>query len=381
MTMATERKERLMQGNAACAEGAISAGVRFFAGYPITPSTEIAEYLARQLPKVGGKFIQMEDEIASMAAVIGASVAGVKSMTATSGPGFSLMQEHIGYAYMAEVPCVIVDVQRGGPSTGLPTKVSQSDTMQARWGTHGDYCAIALGPSSVKECFDLTIRAFNLSEKYRTPVVVLMDEVLAHMREKITLPNPGEIRVINRMKPTVPPEWYEHFEINPHFVSPMASFGEGYRYNITGLTHNPEGFPTARPVVIKEKLDKLKNKITHNINDIVEVREECMEDANVAVFAYGSVARAARQAIHMARDKRMKVGLIQPLTIWPFPDEYMEHILEQLDLVIVAELNQGQLIHEVNRVNRGKTRVRGLFRYDSELITPDQIFLKVREEK
>jgi len=381
MTMATERKERLMQGNAACAEGAISAGVRFFAGYPITPSTEIAEYLARQLPKVGGKFIQMEDEIASMAAVIGASVAGVKSMTATSGPGFSLMQEHIGYAYMAEVPCVIVDVQRGGPSTGLPTKVSQSDTMQARWGTHGDYCAIALGPSSVKECFDLTIRAFNLSEKYRTPVVVLMDEVLAHMREKITLPNPGEIRVINRMKPTVPPEWYEHFEINPHFVSPMASFGEGYRYNITGLTHNPEGFPTARPVVIKEKLDKLKNKITHNINDIVEVREEFMEDANVAVFAYGSVARAARQAIHMARDKRMKVGLIQPLTIWPFPDEYMEHILEQLDLVIVAELNQGQLIHEVNRVNRGKTRVRGLFRYDSELITPDQIFLKVREEK
>jgi 2-oxoglutarate ferredoxin oxidoreductase subunit alpha len=381
MTMATERKERLMQGNAACAEGAISAGVRFFAGYPITPSTEIAEYLARQLPKVGGKFIQMEDEIASMAAVIGASVAGVKSMTATSGPGFSLMQEHIGYAYMAEVPCVIVNVQRGGPSTGLPTKVSQSDTMQARWGTHGDYNAIALGPSSVKECFDFTIRAFNLSEKYRTPVVVLMDEVLAHMREKITLPDPTKIRVTNRMKPTVPPEWYEHFEINPHFVSPMASFGEGYRYNITGLTHNPEGFPTGRPVAIKEKLDKLKNKITHSINDIVEVREEFMEDANVAVFAYGIVARAARQAIRMARDKRMKVGLIQPLTIWPFPDVYLEHILEQLDLIIVAELNQGQLIGEVNRVNPGRTRVRGLNRYDSELITPDQIFRKIREEK
>ncbi len=379
--MMVEQEVRLMQGNAACAEGAIAAGARFFAGYPITPSTEIAEYLARQLPKVGGKFIQMEDEIASMAAVIGASVAGVKSMTATSGPGFSLMQEHIGYAYMAEVPCVIVDVQRGGPSTGLPTKVSQSDTMQARWGTHGDYQAIALGPSSVRECFDFTVRAFNLSEKYRTPVVVLMDEVLAHMREKVTLPDPGEIRVINRMKPTVPPEWYEHFEINPHFVSPMASFGEGYRYNITGLTHNPSGFPTSRPVTIRQKLEKLTNKITHNLSDIVEVREEFMEDANVAVFAYGIVARAARQAVRMARDKRMKVGLIQPLTIWPFPDVYMENMLEQLDLVIVAELNQGQLVGEVNRVNQGRARVRGLNRYDSELITPDQIFRKIREEK
>ena len=379
--MMADQEVRLMQGNAACAEGAIAAGARFFAGYPITPSTEIAEYLARHLPRVGGKFIQMEDEIASMAAVIGASVAGVKSMTATSGPGFSLMQEHIGYAYMAEVPCVIVDVQRGGPSTGLPTKVSQSDTMQARWGTHGDYQAIALGPSSVKECFDFTVRAFNLSEKYRTPVVVLMDEVLAHMREKVILPDPEEIRVINRMKPTVPPEWYEHFEINPHFVSPMASFGEGYRYNITGLTHNPSGFPTSRPVAIRRKLEKLANKITHNLNDIVEVREEFMEDANVAVFAYGIVARAARQAVRMARDKRMKVGLIQPLTIWPFPDVYLEHILEQLDLVIVAELNQGQLVGEVNRVSQGRARVRGLNRYDSELITPEQIFRKVREEK
>jgi 2-oxoglutarate ferredoxin oxidoreductase subunit alpha len=381
MRTATDQKERLLQGNQACAEGAIAAGVRFFGGYPITPSTEIAEILARQLPKMGGKFIQMEDEIASIAAVIGASVAGSKSMTATSGPGFSLMQENIGYAYMAEVPCVIVDVQRGGPSTGLPTKVAQSDTMQVRWGTHGDYYAIALAPSSVEECFHLTIRAFNLSEKYRTPVIVLMDEVVGHMREKIKLPEPGEIKVINRMKPTVPPEWYQHFEINPHFVSPMASFGEGYRFNITGLTHNPEGFPTDRPEVIREKLDKLKNKICHNVSDIVQVREEFMEDANVAVFAYGIVARAAGQAIRMAREKRMKVGLIQPLTIWPFPDEYMEHILEQLDSIIVAELNQGQLIGEVNRVNRGKTRVRGLFRYDSELITPNQIFDKIREEK
>jgi 2-oxoglutarate ferredoxin oxidoreductase subunit alpha len=374
-------KERLLQGNRACVEGAMAAGCRFFAGYPITPSTEIAEILAAELPRLGGKFIQMEDEIASLAAVIGASVAGVKSMTATSGPGFSLMQEHIGYAYMTEVPCVIVDVQRGGPSTGLPTKVAQADTMQARWGTHGDYFAIAVAPSSVAECFELTIRAFNLSEKYRTPVIVLMDEVVGHMREKITLPDPKEIRIINRMKPTVPPEWYQHFEINPHFVSPMASFGEGYRFNITGLIHDPFGFPTDQPSEIKEKLDKLRNKICHNLNDIIQVREEFMDDATIAVFAYGIVARAARQAVRMAREKRIKAGLIQPLTIWPFPDLYMERILEQLDLIIVAELNQGQLIGEVLRVNRGKTRVRGLRRYDSELITPDQIFEKIREEK
>jgi 2-oxoglutarate ferredoxin oxidoreductase subunit alpha len=378
---AAQKKERLVLGNRACAEGAVAAGCRFFGGYPITPSTEIAEVLARELPKVGGKFIQMEDEIAGLASVIGASVAGVKSMTATSGPGFSLMQEHIGFAFMAEVPCVIVNVQRGGPSTGLPTKVSQSDTMQARWGTHGDYHAIAVAPSSVEECFHFTIRAFNLSEKYRTPVIVLMDEVVGHMREKVAFPGVDQIRIINRMKPTVHPGWYEHFEINPHFVSPMASFGEGYRYNITGLTHNPDGFPTSRPATIKGKLNKLRNKITHNVNDIVEVREELMDDAHIAVFAYGIVARAARQAVHMAREKRIKAGLIQPLTVWPFPDVYMEHMLEQLDLVIVAELNQGQLVREVTRVNQGRARVRGLFRYDSELITPDQIFQKIREEK
>ena len=379
-----ERKKRtgeprLLQGNSACALGALKAKVEFFAGYPITPSTEIAEYLARELPKQRGKFIQMEDEIASISAVIGASLAGVKAMTATSGPGFSLMQENIGYAYMAEVPCVVVNVQRGGPSTGLPTKVSQSDTMQARWGTHGDYHPIALAPSSVKETFDLTIRAFNLSEKYRTPVILLLDEVLGHMREIVELPQSKEIRVVERWKPTVPPEWYQHFEINPHFVSPMASFGEGYRYNVTGLTHDPLGFPTARPDEIKNKMDKLKNKIEHNVNDIVQVKEEFMEDANSAVFAYGSAARAAQQAVRMARQKRIKVGLIQPLTIWPFPDVYMEHLSEKLDLILVCELNQGQLLGEVMRTSCGKARIRGLHRYDGELLTPDQIFRKIRE--
>lgn len=379
MNQKMSKEERLMQGNEACAEGALACGLTFFAGYPITPSTEIAELLARTLPRYGGKFIQMEDELASIAAVIGASIVGAKAMTATSGPGFSLMQENIGYAYMAEVPCVIVNVQRGGPSTGLPTKVSQSDTMQARWGTHGDYRAIALAPSSVRECFDLTVRCFNLSERYRTPVILLMDEVIGHMREKVELPEPNEIKVINRMKPTVPPEWYQHFEINPHFVSPMASFGEGYRFNVTGLTHDPLGFPTSRTDEVQAKLDKLRNKIEHNVNDIVQVKEEFMEDATIAVFAYGSAARSARHAIRMARQKRMKVGLIQPLTIWPFPDVYMEHMSEQLEQILVVELNQGQIINEVMRTNCGKTKIRGLNRYDGELITPDQIFTKLRE--
>ncbi|MDH4222464.1 MAG: 2-oxoacid:acceptor oxidoreductase subunit alpha [candidate division Zixibacteria bacterium] len=377
--MNDKQKARLIQGNEACAEGALAAGVNFFAGYPITPSTEIAEYLARNLPRRGGKFIQMEDEIASIAAVIGASIAGAKAMTATSGPGFSLMQENIGYAYMAEVPCLIVEVQRGGPSTGLPTKVSQSDTMQAKWGTHGDYFAVALAPYSVKECFDLTIRALNLSEKYRTPVILLMDEVLGHMKEKVVLPDLSEIRVFNRIKPNVPPEWYQHFEINPHFVSPMASFGEGYRYNITGLTHDPLGFPTSKSEEIHAKLDKLEKKIMHNVNDIVQVEEEFMEDATIAVFAYGIAARAAKQAIRMAQQKRIKVGLIRPLTIWPFPDIYMEQMSEQLEMIIVAELNQGQLVREVMRTNRGRAKVYSLNRFDGEILTPEQIFAKIRE--
>lgn len=374
-----EKKEILLQGNIACAKGALAAGLNFFAGYPITPSTEIAEYLAKNLPKYGGKFIQMEDEIASISAVIGASLAGAKAMTATSGPGFSLMQENIGYAYIAEVPCVIVDVQRGGPSTGLPTKVSQSDTMQARWGTHGDYHSITLAVSSVKECFELTVRAFNLSEKYRTPVILLLDEVIGHMREKVTLPQSDEIKVFNRLKPTVPPEWYQHFEINPHFISPMASFGEGYRFNVTGLTHDPLGFPTAKAQEIKDKLDKLRNKIEHNVNDIVQVKEEFMEDATSAIFAYGSAARSARQAIRIARQKRIKVGLIQPLTVWPFPDVYMEHMSDKLELILVVELNQGQLVNEVLRTNCGRARIRRLNRYDGELITPDEIFKRLRE--
>lgn len=374
-------KARLLQGNEACVEGAIYAGVQFYAGYPITPSTEVAEGLARRLPKIGGKFIQMEDEIASIAAVIGASNAGCKSMTATSGPGYSLMQEHIGYAYMTETPCVIVDVQRGGPSTGLPTKISQSDTMQARWGTHGDYTSITVAPSSVREVFEETVRAFNLSERFRTPVTVLTDEVLGHMREMMIMPEPGELDVKERIKPDVPSDWYKHFELTPSFVSPMASFGEGYRYNVTGLTHDQEGFPTNVASEIKEKLDKLKNKIERFSDEIFKLRTEKMDDAKIAVFSYGTVARAAYQAVKIAREKRVRVGAIQPLTIWPFADNQIRDLLCNVKKVIVAELNMGQLVHEIRRVAPRHVEVLFLGRYDGEVMTPQQILDKIKEVK
>ncbi len=369
-----------MQGNEACGWGALAAGCRFFAGYPITPSTEIAELLARNLPRVGGHFIQMEDEIASIAAVIGASVAGAKSMTATSGPGFSLMQENLGYAYMAEVPCVVVDVQRGGPSTGLPTKVAQADTMQAKWGTHGDYYPIVMAPSTVMECFDMTIKAFNLAEKFRNPVIILGDEVLGHMREVVTLPDPGSIQVEMRTKPIDPPEWYKHFEITPDFRSPMAAFGEGYRFHLTGLTHDESGFPTAKPNEIKAKLEKLKQKIIRHRSEITEIKTDLMEDAHIMVFAYGSTARAARQAIRIARKKRFKVGMVQPMTLWPFPDDKLIPLLDKIDMVVVAELNQGQIIGEIERLCRKNVKVVPLNRYDGELITPAQIVDVIREE-
>jgi 2-oxoglutarate ferredoxin oxidoreductase subunit alpha len=372
---------RLMQGNEACVQGALYANCRFFAGYPITPSTEIAEGMARALPHVGGHFIQMEDEIGSIAAIIGASLTGAKAMTATSGPGFSLMQENLGYAYIAEVPVVIIDVQRGGPSTGLPTKISQADTMQARWGTHGDYQAIAVAPASVRECFEQTVKAFNLSERFRTPVIVLGDEVLGHMREMVTIPQPGELEVFDRQKPDVPHEWYHHFEITPTLVSPMAAMGEGYRFHTTGLTHDQEGFPTANPLEIKAKLDKLKNKIMRFTDEIIQLETEMMEDANICVFAYGTSARAARQAVHMAREKRIRCGLIRPITIWPFPDDQLREILTHVRRAVVVELNQGQLINELERVAPRTCKVAGLTRYDGEVLNPVEIFKRILEVK
>jgi 2-oxoglutarate ferredoxin oxidoreductase subunit alpha len=374
---------KLLQGNEACVEGAVLAGVRFFAGYPITPSTEIAEGMARRLPRIGGRFIQMEDEIASMAAIIGASCAGSKSMTATSGPGFSLMQENLGYAYITETPCVVVDVQRGGPSTGLPTKISQSDTMQAAYGTHGDYYAIVLAPSSVEESLHLTVKAVNYSEMYRTPVIVLLDEVLGHMREKVVIPALDEIEVQERRRPAVPPDWYKHYAITATGVSAMASFGEGYRFNVTGLTHDELGFPTAVPREIKTMLDKLKDKVVKNADTIAEFEStEMDDDPKVAILSYGIVSRAAKQAVAMAREQRLKVGAIRPKTIWPLSESKVRDLLKPVRQLIVAELNQGQLINMVKQcIDRNHTELIPLQKYDGELITPSEILHKIKEVK
>jgi len=371
---------KLLQGNEACAEGALLAGVKFFAGYPITPSSEIAENMARKLPKIGGKFIQMEDEIASMAAVIGASIAGLKSLTATSGPGFSLKQENLGFASINEIPCVVVDAQRGGPSTGLPTKPSQGDMMQARWGTHGDHPIIALAPSTVNEILTLTIKAFNFSEKYRTPVILLLDEVIAHMREKVEIPAPEDVEVINRKKPTVPPEEYLPFKPDEDGVPPMANFGEGYRYHITGLVHSEKGLPISDSQQIDHFIRRINDKIKKNIKDILIYEEYLLDDAEVALIAYGSVARAAERTVKLAREEGLKVGLLKLLTIWPFCFEEVNKLAQQVDLIIVPEMNLGQMVLEVERAAQGKCRVVPYSRVDGELINPIEILGKIQEE-
>lgn len=370
----------LLSGNEAVAYGALAAGATFYAGYPITPSTEVAEVMAAELPRIGGKFIQMEDEIASLGAVIGASIAGAKSFTATSGPGFSLMQEHVGFAAMAEVPCVIVDVMRGGPSTGLPTKTSQADVMQAKYGSHGDYPSVAIAPSSVMECFTLTVKAFNLAEKFRVPVMILSDEIVGHLREKVILPEQGDIEVFDRTKPEVPPEWYNHYADTITGVSPMANFGEGYRFHITGLTHDVSGFPTERVDETRALMQKLKNKVIHNTRDLTMVDEFCMEDANFCIFAYGSVGRSARQAVKILRAAGIKAGMLRPQILWPFPKMPVENMLEQVKHVLVPEMNVGQLRKEVERLNNGpRSKVRGLNILDPTFISAEQIVRKAME--
>ncbi len=369
---------RLLQGDEACAEGAIAAGCRFFAGYPITPATEIAEVMARRLPQVGGVFIQMEDEIASIAAVIGAAVGGAKAMTATSGPGFSLMQENIGYAAMAEIPCVIVDVQRLGPSTGRPTRPSQGDVMQARWGTHGDHPIIAVSPSSVQEAFDLTIKAFNLAEQYRTPVIILMDEVVGHMREGVDLPDYDTVERVERGQTLVPPEWYKPFENVPTNVPPLIPFGEGYRYHITGLHHDERGYPTERVDEIEPWLERVFGKIQQGLSEILLYDADGIEGADVLVIAYGIVARSARHAVRYARRRGHRVGFLKLKTIWPFPEEVVADAAAQVERVIVPELNLGQLALEVERVV-GREKVRRINRATGELIQPGEV-LRVIEE-
>lgn len=362
-----------MQGNEACAEGVIYAGCRFFAGYPITPSSEVAEVLSYRLPQMGGSFIQMEDEIAAMAAVIGASLTGVKACTATSGPGFSLKQENIGYACITEIPCVVIDVMRGGPSTGLPTAPSQSDIMQARWGTHGDHPIIAVAPATVEEMFTETVRAFNLSERFRTPVIVLSDEVVAHMREKVVIPSPGEIEVVSRTKPSCPPAEYKPYDASKGDVPPMANFGEGYRYHVTGLCHDAGGFPTGDPALVHAEQVRLMRKIYSRLKDIQKWEETQTHDADILLVAIGSSARSARSAVKMARKDGIKVGLMRPITLWPFPDEKVRELARRSRAIVVPEMNLGQLSLEVERASRCDVPIISVNHAGGEMVSPMRI--------
>lgn len=370
-----KRKEIFAQGNEAVVEGALLAGCSFYGGYPITPSSEIMEIMANRLPKTdGGVFIQLEDEIASMGAVVGASLAGRKAMTATSGPGFSLMQENLGYAIMAEAPMVLVNVMRGGPSTGLPTSPAQADVQQARWGTHGDHPIIVLSASNVQECLDMTITAFNMAEKYRTPVILLLDEVTAHTREKIELPNDGEYEIFSRTVPSMPPEWYKPYEETVRGVPPMPPIGSGYRFHVTGLTHDRNGFPTQRPEEIVELMERLYRKIDQFFYDIQLVEEIQTSDADVCVIAYGSVARSAELAVQQAREHGVKAGLLKLKTLFPYPRRHQEKILSKVRTLVVPEMNMGQMSREVKRVNMGRASVRTINRIDGQIVTPSEIF-------
>ncbi len=371
----------LLQGNQAVVEGAIAAGVKFYGGYPITPSTEIAEQLALRLPQVGGKFMQTEDEIAGLGTVIGASMAGKKAMTATSGPGFSLKQEMLGLACSAEIPCVIVNVQRVGPATGQPTSPAQGEVMQTRWGTHGDHWLITVSPSSVPECFDLTLRAVALSEKYRCPVILLMDEVIGHMREKIELPdNYDEIPQAERKRPTCTPEDYLAYGCEEGSKVPaMADFGSGYRWHVSGLVHDETGFPKGTGEATRTSQDRLRTKLEDNLDDIVQVENYRMEDAEFAVVAFGGAARTAYEAVDMARKEGLKAGFVRPITIWPFAEKQMQELAGKVKGILVHELNCGQYVLEVERAVAGKVPVSLYAKYDNESATPAELLAEIKK--
>jgi len=371
-------KVRFWQGNQACAEGAITAGCRFFAGYPITPATEIAEHLAWRLPQVSGIAIQMEDEMASLGAVIGASWAGAKAMTATSGPGFSLMQESIGYAFMTETPCVIVDVQRVGPSTGQATKCAQGDVMQARWGTHGDYSSIVLSPNSVQEMFDLTIRAFNLAEKHRTPVILLADEIIAHMRERIVVPPLEKVEIVNRRKPK--PSDRTFFDSEE--VQPMPSVGEGFNVPVTGSTHNEYGIRyTADPIVHSRLIENLVGKIRKNTDKIVDFENYNIKECEAGIVSYGCTSRAVYEIPDLAKKKKINVGFIRLKTLWPFPDDAVRSMAQNAKILFVPEMNLGQIFYEVERAVRGAVPVVPVNKIGGgEMITPEELLRQIVKE-
>lgn len=365
---------KFVQGNEACVEGALYAGCNFFAGYPITPSTEIAELLASKLPKNGGKFIQMEDEIASMCAIIGASLTGAKTMTATSGPGFSLKQEALGYAIMTEIPCVIVNVQRGGPSTGNPTHVSQGDVMQAKWGTHGDHSIVAMTASNIQDVFEITIEAFNIAETFRTPVVLLFDEIVGHMREKLVIPAKGKLPVIERLRTSVPPGTDYH----PYFPRkdgrlPMSDFGGEHRYNVTGLFHDMWGFPTDKPELVHSLMRHLIDKIETHPKHICKTKKYFLDDAETVLVSYGASARTALEVVNYSRARERKVGLLELQTIWPFPKETVAEYCDKAKRVVVVEMNMGQVMEQVKATVQYPNHVFLCNRYDGTLINTDDV--------
>ena len=373
--------KKMIQGNKACALAAIHAGVRFSAGYPITPASEIGEILAEELPKVGGRFIQMEDELGSMGAVIGSSVMGVKALTCSSGPGIDLKQENIAYAAMTEIPVVIVDVQRSGPSTGGATVCAQGDIIQAKYGRSGDCPMIALYPNSVKEIYKTTVRAYNLSEKYMTPVMLLLDETIGHMRENIDLAEYANLEVINRKLPTVPPDKYQPYEPAEDGVVRLMPFGndKGYRYVINGMHHAANGMPNLSNAAIKTSIDRINNKLEKNKEDIWEWEEQNTEDAEILVVAVGCVSRSATEAVRIMREKGYKVGLFRPITIWPFADKPLQKAMAKAKAVIVPEMNKGQLIHMVKEYAKDSIKLVPLNIYDGSLIMPEQIMQAIEE--
>jgi 2-oxoglutarate/2-oxoacid ferredoxin oxidoreductase subunit alpha len=372
-------KVKFVQGNEACVEGALFAGLNFFAGYPITPSTEIAEHLSSRLPATGGKFIQMEDEIGSMSAIIGASLTGAKAMTATSGPGFSLKQEALGYAVMAEIPCVVVSVMRGGPSTGTPTHVSQGDVNQARWGAHGDHSIICLTASNNQDVFEMTVEAFNLAETFRTPVILLLDEVVGHMREKLVLPEPSELAIVDRLRTSVKGGVnYHPYLPREDGRLPMSDFGGVHRYNVTGLFHDMWGFPTDNPTVVRDLLRHLVDKIENHVGQICHYKEYSLEDAEIVMISYGSSARSALQLLEERRARGEKYGLLELQTLWPFPAAMVKEKCAKAKYVVVVEMNMGQVLDQVKLALERPDRVFLANRYDGVFIAPENIMNLVR---
>jgi len=371
--------EHFMNGDVAVAEGALAAGCTFFAGYPITPATEVSERMAERMPDVGGIFIQMEDEIASMGAILGGSWGGQKSMTATSGPGFSLMMENLGLGLMTETPCVLVNVQRGGPSTGLPTLVGQQDMMQARWGSHGDYEIIALAPNSPQECFDLAIDAFNLSETYRLPVLMMMDEVVGHMTERVSIPGPEKIKLAPRRLTDRPPSEYKPYETGQDLVPSMVEVGKGYRIHITGLTHDERGYPAVTAPVQQRMVPRLVEKIRHNAPQIVRYEEDGIAGADVVVISYGITSRVALMAVEQARERGLKIGHLRLIVVWPFPEARIRELASQIKGFVVPEINLGQMVREVERCAAGQARTLHVANAGGSVHDPADILKSIEE--